>query len=253
MKALLIGVLVKGAKAKDNTLESATIAVERKAGDEVKVSYVNLRAYGKNVETIVSQSNGSGDGVIMIHGNLDIESIGSMNVPVVTVEKVTVMPAGSPHMSLVYGIGNLTRDAEVRQINDQWRVMSASIAANRKIRGNDTVSYYNLSLFGKVGQDGKCRASNTAPHMTKGKGLSISGQLDVQVWQDREDPTKEHTSINIILDGFNFLPGGKRDESPREAAPQYGESPKQSSAPSYVNMPESNLPEIEITEDEIPF
>lgn len=253
MKVLLIGTLVKGAKAANNALESATIAVERKAGDEIKVSYVNLRAYGKNAETIVSQSNGSGDAIVMVQGNLDVESMGSLNVPVVTVEKVNVMPAGSPHTSVVYGIGNLTRDAEVRQVNDQWRVMSVAIAANRKIRGNDTVSYYNLSLFGKVGQDGKCRASNTAPHMTKGKGLSISGQLDVQVWSDREDPSKEHTSINIILDGFNFLPGGKRDDGSREAAPQYGETPKHSSPPAYVNNTENNLPEIDINEDEIPF
>ncbi|MCL4432108.1 MAG: hypothetical protein M1300_07300 [Epsilonproteobacteria bacterium] len=65
MKVLLIGALVKGAKAANNALEGATIAVERNVGNEVKVSYVNLRAYGKSVETIVSHSNEAGDGIVM--------------------------------------------------------------------------------------------------------------------------------------------------------------------------------------------
>lgn len=252
MKVLLIGVLVKGAKAANSELESATIVIERKAGDEIKPSYVNLRASGKNTETIVSKSNESGEGIVMINGILDVEDMDGLNVPVVTVNTIKSMPAGSPHTSLVYGIGNLTRDAEVRQLNDQWRVMTGSIAANRKVRGNEKTSFFNLSLFGKIGQDKKCSASNTAPYMTKGKGLSISGQLDVQIWNDRDDESKQHSAINIILDGFDFLPCAKRDEGTKEV-PQYAQSSQPAALPSYVNKADTSAPVINIDEDEIPF
>lgn len=252
MKVLLIGALVKGAKAANNVLESATIAVERNVGSEVKVSYVNLRAYGKSVETIVSLSNEAGDGIVMITGILDVEEINSMQVPVVTVESVKVMPSGTPHVSVVYGIGNLTRDAEIRKLSDQWRVASVGIASNRKVRGVQKTSFFTMSLFGKVGEDGSCRADNTAPHWTLGKGLSISGQLDVQIWNDQTDPNKQRSSVNIIIDGFEFLPSGKRDDSQKDVPPPYTNTPKTGSVPSYVNQT-GNLPEIDINEDEIPF
>lgn len=257
MKVLLIGTLIKGATEAEKQLQSATIIVERViSGGEVKSSYVNLRGYGRIVETIVEQSNGNTDGIVQILGNLDVEKIDGLDVPVLSIENAKAMPNGTPHFSLVFGTGNVTRNAEVRILNEQWRVMSTGFASNRKERGEQKTSFFTLSMFGKVQQDGKCRVNNLVEYVTRGKGLSISGQLDVQVWNDRDDNTKQHSAINIIIDSLEFLPSGQSQEQAKNEAPPYTQAPATgaSSVPSYVGkVADQDLPEITINEDEIPF
>lgn len=257
MKTMLIGTLIKGATAADKQIQAATIVVERiVSGGEVKLSYVNLRGYGRVAEMIVEQSNGITDGIVQVLGNLDIEQLDGLEVPVLSVENVKIMPNGTPHSSLVFGIGNVTRDAEIRILNEQWRVMTTSLASNRKERGIMKTSFFTISMFGKVQQDGKCRVNNLVEYVTRGKGLSVSGQLDVQIWNDRDDNTKQHSAINIIIDGLEFLPSGQKQEQPKDAVPPYVQTPAgvANAIPSYVGKTgQENLPEITVNEDEIPF
>ena len=254
---MLIGTLIKGATAADKQIQTATIMVQRTvSGGEVKVSYINLRGYGRVAEMIVEQSNGGTDGIVQILGNLDVEEIDGLDVPVLSVENVKIMPNGTPHSSLVFGIGNVTRDAEVRGFNEQWRVMSTGLASNRKERGEMKTSFFTISMFGKVQQDGKCRVNNLVEYVTKGKGLSVSGQLDVQIWNDRDDNTKQHSAINIIIDGLEFLPSGQKQEQSKDAIPPYVQTPAgaANAIPSYVGKTgDKELPDITINEDEIPF
>lgn len=256
MKALLIGTLIKGATAAEKQIQAATIIVERIiSGGEIKRSYVNLRGYGRIAEMIVEQSNGSSEGIVQVLGSLDVEQIDGLNVPVLSVENIKIMPNGTPSSSLVYGIGNVTRDAEIKTLNDQWRVMSTGFASNRKERGNKITSFFTLSMFGKVAQDGKCRVNNLVEYVSEGKGLSVSGQLDVQLWSDREDQTKQYSAINIIIDGLDFLPSGQKQEQTKDMVPNYAQAAaSESNIPAYVGKSgENNLPEININEDEIPF
>lgn len=257
MKTMLTGTLIKGATAADKQIQAATIIVERiVSGGEVKLSYVNLRGYGRVAEMLVEESNGSSDGIVQVLGNLDVEQIDGLDVPVLSVENVKIMPNGTPHSSLVFGIGNVVRDAEIRVLNEQWRVMTTSLASNRKERGEMKTSFFTISMFGKVQPDGKCRVNNLVEYVTKGKGLSVSGQLDVQLWNDRDDNTKQHSAINIIIDSMDFLPSAQKQEQAKGVVPPYVQTPAgaESAIPSYVGKTgQQNLPEITISEDEIPF
>ena len=85
---------------------------------------------------------------------------------------------------------------------------------------------------------------------------SLAGQLDVQLWNDRDDSTKQHSAINIIIDSLDFLPSGQKQEQLKDVVPPYVQTPANAAnaVPSYVGKTgQQNLPEISVSEDEIPF
>lgn len=244
MRTMLIGEFVKG---------TSTIFVERKAGDQVKKSYVNLRGKGKISETLKQYSEK--EALVSVTGQLEVEEVNGLNAPFIDVQSVISMPSGTPHMSIVSGIGNVVNDAEIRRLENGWKVLGYRFASNRKIGNDQKTSFFTISQFAKDYEDGGNRLVNLAPHVTKGKGLSVWGRLDVQIW-DGEDG-RQFSAVNIILDDFEFLPGGKKQEG-QEELPPYAKPSGEQPAPAYVGQEASapqqgSLPEIDINEDEIPF
>lgn len=249
MKAYLVGSLLKG---------QLTLVVERKAGEVVKKSYVNLRARGAVLETINTQA--AKGGMIRLSGDLDVEKVNGMDAPFLSVKSARVVKEGTEHSSMLVGTGNVTRDSEVKELQSEWRVLNYGLASNRMVDGKQKSSFFNVSDFAKLKTDGSCRLNNLAPHIKKGKGLLIIGQLDVQTWPDRDEPEKQHISVNVILDDFEFLPGKKQEEQ-RDETPAYVKVAGDEQIPSYIGKEATqesiagaeSLPEIEIAEDEIPF
>jgi len=249
MKAYLVGSLLKGKQ---------TLVVERKAGEVVKKSYVNLRAKGAVLETINTQA--AKGGMVRLSGDLDVEKVNGQDAPFLSVKSARILKEGTEHSSMLIGTGNVTRDSEVKDLQSEWRVLNYGFASNRMVDGKQKSSFFNVSDFAKLKTDGSCRLNNLAPHIKKGKGLLIIGQLDVQTWPDRDEPEKQHISVNVILDDFEFLPG-KKQEEPRDETPAYVRVAGDEQIPGYIGKEATqesiagaeSLPEIEITEDEIPF
>lgn len=243
MNAVLFGKLIGG---------NNTICVERKSGDTVKKSYVNLRAKGKKAEFLAQLV--AKKVMVRVTGVLDVEKVDGADAPFLEVKSIAEMPSGTPHFSLVYGNGNVTRDSEIKVLSGDWQVLGYGIASNRKVNSVQKTSFFTVSMFAKNYEDGANRLSKIAPHVLKGKGLSVSGQLDIQEWNGEDQ--KLYRAVNIILDDFEFLPGGKRSEVD-DQLPNYAKQPADAALPSYIGKESDSagegLPEIEINEEEIPF
>jgi single-strand DNA-binding protein len=104
-----------------------------------------------------------------------------------------------------YGIGNLTRDAEVKYTPNGATVASVSIACNNRYKdadGNwqDGVDYINLKVWGKLaevlGNFGK-----------KGKQIYAEGSFKTDNWQDKETGKKVYNSY-VLAREIVLLGGG---------------------------------------------
>jgi len=108
--------------------------------------------------------------------------------------------------------GNLVRDPETRFIPSGTAVTSFSIAVNRRYKSNnefkEEVSYFDVSVFGKMGE-------NCAEYLSKGKPVLVEGRLRQRRWE--ADGVKR-SKIEVVADNVQFL-GGPRGSSTELSAP----------------------------------
>ena len=81
--------------------------------------------------------------------------------------------------SKVIIMGNLTRDPEMRSTSNGTQVCSFSVAVNRVYAGNEQVSYFDCSAWGKMGE-------TIAQYCKRGSGILISGRLDQRSYEDKD-------------------------------------------------------------------
>ena len=116
--------------------------------------------------------------------------------------------------------GNLTRDAELRSLNDGTAVLSFAVADNQ---GKDkTAIFWSCSLFGK-------RADSLQQYLTKGQQVTVVGTVSEREWTDKEGNKRKSMDVRV---NDIALQGGKRDEGERQpsrAAP--ARQPQRSAAP----------------------
>jgi len=122
--------------------------------------------------------------------------------------------------------GNLTRDAEVRQVG-QNAVASFSVATSRRYKKQDgTVAeeteYHDVELWNSNG---------VHPYLTKGTAVLAQGEIKTDKWQDQSGQPRERKKIraNIIQ-----LCGPRPQQQPQ--APQYA-APQPPVAPGYQAPP----------------
>lgn len=110
--------------------------------------------------------------------------------------------------------GNLTRDAEL-VANDKICVFS--IACNRGYGEYEKVNYFDIKLFGKG-------ASVVIEYLTKGKHVTVTGEMDQETWEDKETGGKRS---KIVVKTFNVElgarpqggSGGKEDDIDNDKIP----------------------------------
>ena len=116
--------------------------------------------------------------------------------------------------------GNLTRDAELRSLNDGTAVLSFAVADNQ---GKDkTAIFWNCSLFGK-------RADSLQQYLTKGQQVTVIGTVSERGWTDKDGNKRKSMDVRV---NDIALQGGRREEGERQpsrAAP--ARQPQRSAAP----------------------
>ena len=131
--------------------------------------------------------------------------------------------------------GNLTRDAELRYLNDGTAVLSFAVADNQ---GKDkTAIFWNCSLFGK-------RADSLQQYLTKGQQVTVIGTVSEREWTDKEGNKRKSMDVRV---NDIALQGGRREEGERQpsrAAP--ARQPQRSAAPAGGGG-------FEDMDDDIPF
>ena len=99
------------------------------------------------------------------------------------------------------GIGNLTRDPEVRQTQDGRQIVSFSLACNEswvdKASGQrkDKAEFVNIVIF----SEGLCKVA--ASYLRKGSKCYVAGKLTTRKWTDKTGA--DRYSTEVVLQGFN--------------------------------------------------
>lgn len=93
------------------------------------------------------------------------------------------------------GIGNLTRDPDVRQTAKGTAVAKFGIAANVGFGDNEKTLFMNCTVWGR-------QVTIVERYLKKGSKVMVTGELVPNEWQDREGNTRKdfetHIS-NIVL------------------------------------------------------
>jgi len=102
-------------------------------------------------------------------------------------------------MNKIIIIGNLTRDPQLRSINNGASVCSFSVAVNRRFadnEGNRGVDYFNVSAWRALGE-------NCNKFLKKGSKVAVSGEVQVRQYDDKDGVKR--TSVDINADEVEFL------------------------------------------------
>ena len=117
-------------------------------------------------------------------------------------------------MNSITVAGQLGKDSELKQIG-QDQVLSFSVADSQG-REKPTI-WWSCQLWGK-------RATSLQQYLTKGQSVTVTGSVSQRTYTDKNGVEKisQDVRVNDVA-----LQGGKRDETPRQAAPQRQQAPKQ--------------------------
>ena len=160
-------------------------------------------------------------------------------------------------------VGNLTRDIEIRYTPGGTAVCNTGIAVNRRYKSatgeqKDETMFIDITFFGRT-------AEIANQYLRKGSKVLVDGRLNLEQWtaQDGSKRSKHSVTVENLqmlgsredaaqAGGGYGAPTGDYNASSQDSysKPAESASPAQSqSAPE----PTPNIPEIDISEDEIPF
>ena len=100
-------------------------------------------------------------------------------------------------------VGRLTKDPDVRYINDnQTAVAKFTIAVDRtfKREGQPSADFIPIIVFGKS-------AENAGKYLGKGRLVAVSGRIQTRSWDDQDG--KKHYATEVIADEVDYLDKAK--------------------------------------------
>jgi single-strand DNA-binding protein len=155
--------------------------------------------------------------------------------------------------------GNLTRDIEVKYTQSGAAIGNTAIATTRKFKSQsgeqkEEVLFVDITFFGRT-------AEVANQYLRKGSKLLVDVRLKLDQWtaQDGSKRSKHSVTVESMTmlgskgdnegGGYNNAPAG--DTYAQPAPSSYGTPAATPVAPQQSQA--SNIPEIDINEDEIPF
>lgn len=102
-------------------------------------------------------------------------------------------------------VGRLTRESELKYLNNGTPVLKFSIAVNRRMKSGDNwedeVSYFDIVLWGKQGE-------SIQQYLGKGKQIAVSGDLRQNRW---EQDGQNRSKVEVIASNVQLLGGQKQE------------------------------------------
>jgi len=99
------------------------------------------------------------------------------------------------------GVGNLTRDPEMRFTQNGSGLCKFGLAINRKRKGSDDKTLFlDCTAFDS---DNYKRAELITRYCEKGSPLLVEGYLELNQWEDKEG--SKHSKIELVVDNFQLL------------------------------------------------
>lgn len=114
--------------------------------------------------------------------------------------------AGSLNKVLL--MGNITRDIEVRYLQNNQAVATLGLAVNRRFKAADgqvreETTFVDCDAWGKT-------AEMIGQYFSKGRPILVEGRLRLDTWQDKTDGTNR-SKLKVVVENFHFVdskPGG---------------------------------------------
>jgi single-strand DNA-binding protein len=104
-------------------------------------------------------------------------------------------------------MGNLTGDPELKFLKSGTAVANFSIAVNDRYKKGektvDEVSYFDIVVFGKAGE-------NATEYLKKGNPVLIEGKLEQKRWEAKDG--SKRSKVEIIALKVIYLPSSKSRE-----------------------------------------
>ena len=143
--------------------------------------------------------------------------------------------------------GNLTRDPELRYTPKGLAIAKIGLAINRSWKSEtgetkEEVTFVDIDAFGK-------QAETIGQYLKKGRPILIEGRLRLDQWDDKQTGQKR-SRLGVVLEGFQFLDSGNRNEGGSEA-PRARQAAAPVAAPAAAVEPAAEAPEPE--QDDVPF
>ena len=142
-------------------------------------------------------------------------------------------------------IGRLTRDPELKYTPAGTAVASFSLANSRSYstggEKKDQVSYFDCVAWSKMGEI-------ITEYCKKGKQIAVEGRLQQRRWDDQDGNKK--TKVEIVVENFQFLSGGKNQDEDYHSEPAAARSYSPSEQGKNTSQ---NYEENPFSDDDIPF
>lgn len=91
------------------------------------------------------------------------------------------------YQNYVQIIGNLTADAELKDLPSGQKVLNFSVATNWATGEKEGVDYHNIEMFGNV--------EGVAPHLTTGKQVMVEARLKTDKWEDENGNPRSRVKL----------------------------------------------------------
>ena len=101
-------------------------------------------------------------------------------------------------------MGRLTRDPETRTTTSGKSVTSFSLAVDRQGQ-DDQADFFDVTAWEKTGE-------LVAQYLSKGRRCLVQGRLRQDSWDDKETG-KKRSAVEVYVEDFNFIGGGRGDAS----------------------------------------
>lgn len=98
-------------------------------------------------------------------------------------------------MNIVIVSGNLTKDIELRYLNDGTALAHFSIAVNEKYKDKEQTHFFEVTVWGKT-------AENCAKYLGKGSKVLVQGSLKQESW---EKDGQKHYRVKINAHRIEFI------------------------------------------------
>jgi single-strand DNA-binding protein len=160
------------------------------------------------------------------------------------------------NLNKVLLMGNLTRDPELRYLQNGTAVCDFGLAVNRNYRSGtgeqkEEVLFIDVTAWGK-------QAETVSEYLQKGRPVFVEGRLKMDQWTGQDGQKK--SKINVVLDRFQFMDGPRGAKEGGEGGPSGGPAKAgarpQQGAPPKGPGPAAKPPpgtDFDAGDDSIPF
>jgi single-strand DNA-binding protein len=116
-------------------------------------------------------------------------------------------------------VGNIGRDADVRETKKGDVILNFSVATSEKWDGGEDTQWHNVDVFGKL-------ANAIKDYVKKGRQIYVEGQLVHEEWLDKDGNKRNKSKVKVGFNGKVVLLGkagqGSQEEAQERIRPARG-------------------------------